>query len=222
MLEFPPVEYHHCFEFQCSARQAQNAHAVFTRMSEYGPPNPQFLSTLITSPSAADFFYFLKPLGTGQPCVICQDKTHLMEFPLRVGTGARCVRAEGSREPRLTAGAMGRQCVKEDPPCSRGQCLVFFFCVTLPSQDQPPEHKWTFTFLDDLPELPEHEVQEPDDTHKKGKPCLILFKTRSVKTHFTSLFLSHKTRSVQDTICSRHISRCLFLSHTPCQLLRFR
>ena len=51
----------------------------------------------ITSPPAADFFYFLKPLGTGQPCVICQDKTHLKEFPLRVGTGARCVRAEGSR-----------------------------------------------------------------------------------------------------------------------------
>ena len=38
---------------------------------------------------------------------------------------------------------------------------------------------------------------------------------------------SRNTRSVQDTICSRHdlsryISRCLFLSHTPCQLLRFR
>ena len=58
---------------------------------------------------------------------------------------------------------------------------------TLPSQDQPPEHKWTFTFLNDEPELPEHEVQEPEDTHKKGKPCLILFKTRSVKTHFTML-----------------------------------
>ena len=36
-------------------------------------------------------------LGMGQPCVICQDKTHLLEFRLRVGTGARCVRAEGSR-----------------------------------------------------------------------------------------------------------------------------
>ena len=33
-------------------------------------------------------FYFLKLLGTGQHCVICQDKTHLA-----VGTGARCVRA---------------------------------------------------------------------------------------------------------------------------------
>ena len=50
------------------------------------------------------------------------------------------------------------------------------------------------TFLNDYdePELPEHEVQEPEDAHKKGKPCLILsrhdlFKTRSVKTHFTML-----------------------------------
>ena len=80
---------------------------------------------------------------------------------------------------------MGRQRVKEDPPWSRGQFLCF--CVTLLSQDQPPEHKWTFTFLNDEPDLPEHEVQEPEDTHKKGKPCLILFKTRSVKTHFTML-----------------------------------
>ena len=40
---------------------------------------------------------FLKPLGSGQPYVICQDKTHLEEFPLRVGTGASCVRTEGSR-----------------------------------------------------------------------------------------------------------------------------
>ena len=50
------------------------------------------------------------------------------------------------------------------------------------------------TFLNDYdePELPEHEEQEPEDAHKKGKPCLILsrhdlFKTRSVKTHFTML-----------------------------------
>ena len=53
------------------------------------------------------------------------------------------------------------------------------------------------TFLNDEPELPEHEVQEPEDAHQGGKPCLIcqdticsrrdLFKTRSVKTHFTML-----------------------------------
>ena len=41
--------------------------------------------------------YFLKPLGSGQPYVICQDKTHLEELRLRVGTGASCVRTEGSR-----------------------------------------------------------------------------------------------------------------------------
>ena len=45
-----------------------------------------------------------------------------------------------------------------------------------------------------------HEVQEPKDAHEEGKPCLIC----------------------QDTIwsrddLSRHVSRCLFLSHTPSQ-----
>ena len=53
--------------------------------------------TPITSPSAADSFYFLELPGMGQPCVICQDKAHLEEFRLRAGIGARCVRAEGSR-----------------------------------------------------------------------------------------------------------------------------
>ena len=53
----------------------------------------------------------------------------------------------------------------------------------------------------DEPELPEHEVQEPEDVHEKGKPRHDLF----------------KTRSVQDIIC-----QCLFLSRAPCQLLRLQ
>ena len=106
-----------------------------------------------------------------------------------------CVqKVAGASPDRWGHGAPMRQ---RGPPWSRGQCLCF--CVTLLSQDQPPEHKWTFTFLNDEPDLPEHEVQEPEDTHKKGKPCLILFKTRSVKTHFTML-----VSVSQDTICSRH------------------
>ena len=57
--------------------------------------------------------------------------------------------------------------------------------------------KTHFTMLDE-PELPEHEVQEPEDAHKKGRPCLILSRH--------DLF---KTQSVQDTFhdacfCSRH------------------
>ena len=54
------------------------------------------------------------------------------------------------------------------------------------------------------------------------KASLVSFCSRhDLSRHISRcLFLSHKTRSVQDTICSRHISRCLFLSHTPCQLLR--
>ena len=106
-----------------------------------------------------------------------------------------CVqKVAGALPDRWGHGAPMRQ---RGPSWSRGQCLCF--CVTLLSQDQPPEHKWTFTFLNDEPDLPEHEVQEPVDTHKKGKPCLILFKTRSVKTHFTMI-----VSVSQDTICSRH------------------
>ena len=80
---------------------------------------------------------------------------------------------------------MERQRVKEDPLVEGIMCLF-----TLPSQAQVD-----VTFLNDYdePELPEHEVQEPEDAHKKGKPCLILSRH--------DLF---KTRSVQDTICSRH------------------
>ena len=36
----------------------------------------------------------------------------------------------------------------------------------------------------DEPELPEHEVQEPEDVHEKGKPRHDLFKTRSVQDTF--------------------------------------
>ena len=43
-----PSEYRHCLCFRVLLRQAQHAHAVFTRMSDHGPPNPQFLSTSIT------------------------------------------------------------------------------------------------------------------------------------------------------------------------------
>ena len=42
-------------------------------------------------------FYFLKQFETGKFCLICPDKTRLVEFPLRAGIGARCLRPESSR-----------------------------------------------------------------------------------------------------------------------------
>ena len=63
--------------------------------------------------------YFLKQFGTGKPCVICQDKTRLVEFPLRAGVGARCVRQK-VQEPRLPGCANGSNW----PPPSRG-CNAF-------------------------------------------------------------------------------------------------
>ena len=78
------------------------------------------------------------------------------------------------------------------PTGQRRTLVEGIMCLfTLPSQDQPPEHKRTFTFLNDEPDLPEHEVQEPEDTHKKGKPCLILFKTRSVQDTFHDACFCH-------------------------------
>ena len=172
------VEYRHCLCFRVLLRPAQHTHAVFARMSDHGPPNPQFLSTSITKTdgscssssdwrcttarkamcalvqdtSARSLFGLYVPTctngarqvrvacakpqtsrevdqdpegGLTRQCntrpsffIICclweslsQDDlpqvllvssvklqgTHLVEFPLRVGIGARCVRAEGSR-----------------------------------------------------------------------------------------------------------------------------
>ena len=79
--------------------------------------------TPITSPSVADSFYFVKQFGTGKPCVICHDKTRLVEFRLRGGSGAK---------PRLTAGTMVRQRVKEDPP-GRGDNVFVHTPITRPA-----------------------------------------------------------------------------------------
>ena len=49
----PPVGPDHLRRVRPSARHALHAHAVFTRMSEHGPPNPQLLSTPITRPTVA-------------------------------------------------------------------------------------------------------------------------------------------------------------------------
>ena len=43
----------------------------------------------------------------------------------------------------------------------------------------------------DEPELPEHEVQEPEDVHEKGKPRHDLFKTRSVQDTFHDASFCH-------------------------------
>ena len=55
------------------------------------------------------------------------------------------------------------------------------------------------TFLNDYdePELPEHEVQEPEDAQKKGKPCLTLSRHDLSRHISRCLFLSHKTRPVK-------------------------
>ena len=87
------------------------------------------LSILITSPSAADSFYFLKQVGTGKPCVTCQDISHKFTFPRQA--------AKDRQERRVPATDRSPVCRVEPgqsgAPCWRGQCVCS--CVTLPSQD---------------------------------------------------------------------------------------
>ena len=89
-----------------------------------------------------------------------------------------CV-AEGSRSLRLTAGTMERQRVKEDPLVEGIMCLF-----TLPSQDQPPEHKWT---------LP--------SSMTTTSPSWMSMRCRSLRMRTRKASL---VSFCQDTICSRH------------------
>ena len=80
---------------------------------------------------------------------------------------------------------MGRQRVKEGPP-GRGDNVFVHNPITKTSRLSTQVDVTFHNVYDEL-ELPEHEVQEPEDAHKKGKLCLILsrhdlVKTRSVKT----------------------------------------
>ena len=151
----------------------------------------------------------------GQPCSCLFFKTHLIGLLLSF-----CAEPQTSREvDQDREGGLTRQ--RNVRPSFLIMCCVW----EIPSQVDV-----TFHNDYDEPELPEHEVLVTEDAHEEGKPCLIcsrhdLFNTRSVQDTICSTHDLFNTRSVQDTICSRHelsrhISRCLFLSHTPCQLLR--
>ena len=130
----------------------------------------------------------------GKLCKI-SFKTHLLGVPWDP-------RADGARQVRLACRKAGSRGRMTPDPVSRS-CVVSWnhYHKTTTAGTFHNVHRMD----GDDPELPEHEVQNPED----GKPCLIQSRHDLVKT-----------RSVQDTICSIHISRCLFLSHTPSQLLR--
>ena len=66
----------------------------------------------------------------------------------------------------------------------------------------------TFHNVYDELELPEHEVLEPEDAHKKGKHCLILSRHDLSRHISRCLFLSHKTRSVKT-----HFTMLVSVSH---------
>ena len=67
--------------FPCSARQAQHAHAVFARMSDHGPPNPQFLSTSFKDRRQLQLFQRLAlRRGRASFCDICQPTSSRPPF----------------------------------------------------------------------------------------------------------------------------------------------
>ena len=72
------------------------------------------------------------------------------------------------------------------------------------------------------PELPEHEVQEPEDEHKRGKPRHDLFKTQSVQDTICSRHNLSRHIS-QDTICSRHdlLSEIHPMSTSPAPVIEY-
>ena len=70
--------------------------------------------------------------------------------------------------------------------------------------------------LGGLPDaLPEHKSTLPSTMSTTSPSCpSVRRRCQRMRTRRACL-----VSSVQDTICSRHISRCLFLSHNPCQFL---
>ena len=66
-------------------------------------------------------------------------------------------------------------------------------CVTLPSQVHRPEHNWKL----------------PSSMTTTSPSCLSM-RLRSLRMRTTK---ASRVSFCQDTICSRHFSRCLFLSH---------
>ena len=121
-------------------------------------------------------------------CVICQDKTS-RGVPSQGRHRSKVCACRRWQEPRLTAGTMRCQRVKEDLLVAGIMCLF-----TLPSQDQPLEHKWTL----------------PSSMTTTSPSCLSM-RCRSLRMRFrgASLVSSVKTRSVQDTFHDA----CFCLTH---------
>ena len=77
--------------------------SLVTVVSQDTPPQVADCAAILVSSfvtrrhSTISPFCVLKPVRGRASFIICQDKTRLVEFPLRAGIGARCVRAEGSR-----------------------------------------------------------------------------------------------------------------------------
>ena len=179
---------------QVRARRLREHEVVRGVAGAHPQANSSQRSTAAAAPTAA---------GAARPhckLCVCSFKTHLLDLCLSsCADGARqihmvCAKPQTSREVHQDPeGGLTRQCNARPS-----------FLITCCVWKTPSQVDVTFHNVYDEPELSEREVQVPEDAHQGSEPCLIC----------------------QDTICSRHdlprhISRCFFLSHTPCQLLRW-
>ena len=97
---------------------------------------------------------------------------------------ARCVgRPSSSAEWCTVSVSSVQDTICQDTICSRHSLFKTHFT-------RHNLFKTHFTMLDE-PELPEHEVQEPEDEHEKGKPRHDLFMTQSVQDTFHGFSFCH-------------------------------
>ena len=140
-LRVPPLleflwEYHSCFvSLRVPQLLAQHAHAVFARMSDHGPPNPQFFSTSITKidgscSSSSDW-----RCAMARRAFVTFVNTHILAASLCV---AFCRTMEQRRHGRWRSnGSTVAQPLRlYCQPLQQSHChfLRVCSCVTLPSQ----------------------------------------------------------------------------------------
>ena len=105
-------------------------------MSEHGPPNPQLLSTPITSPSAAAAIEELEESFAARPAFVTVDMLtrHILAITLCGALASVSVAFKKARKAEHVPFASRARQLHEVP-----MLLCVCSCVTLPSQDDLPQ-----------------------------------------------------------------------------------
>ena len=130
--------------------------------------------TPITSPSPADSVYFLKQLGTGKPCVTCQDTSHIVTLPTRAveDRQERRVPATDHRTDSVCIVLLNRSSTRVD--FSSLWCLVHF-CLTRHQKTSRQQSERSSTNKARPQEVPVAEVvQKHRDDRRPDSACIVL------------------------------------------------